>query len=88
MARRAPTAADLERVFEAAHDAMVSARSDAARWASSGPDGEFAGRQHVERLAAEALAELAEALGILRSEYLAEEHRYPRPPTPLHPGAA
>ena len=88
MVRRAPAAADLERVFEEAHNAMVAARSDAARWVSSGPPGEFAGRQRVELLAAESLVQLADALRILRSEHLAEEHRHPRPPTPLRPDVA
>jgi hypothetical protein len=89
VARKPPTARDIERVVDEAENAIVGARSDVARWVAAAPAGEYAGRQRVDCLLAEAQAKYREALGIVRTQFIdGAPQRYPIPPTPLHPGAA
>ena len=89
MARKPPTARDIERAIDEAQNATVGARSDVTRWVAAGPVSEYADRQQVEHLLAEPQARYTAALRIIRDKFLDEDPRlYPLPPTPLHPGVA
>jgi hypothetical protein len=88
VARKPPTARDIERVLEEAANAMTAARSDITRWAAAGSGGQYAGRQRAEALVAEAEAKYDEALRIVRCGLRAGPRRYPPPPVPLYPGTA
>ena len=84
MARKPPTARDIERVLEETVNTMVATQSDIARWAAAAPADEIVGRQQVQQLLVRTLVNYEAALRIVRADFADEPRRYPRPPTPLH----
>ena len=88
MARKPPTARDIERVLEEAVNVMTAAQSDVARWAAAAGAAGSAERQRARQLLAEALADYEETLRIVRCGLRAGPRRYPPPPVPLFPGTA
>jgi len=84
MARKPPTARDIERVLEETVNVMVAAQSDVTRWIAAAPAAETAARQGVGQLLVRTLVNYEAALRIVRADFVDEPLRYPRPPVPLH----
>ena len=84
MARKPPTARDIERVLEEAVNVMTAAQSDVGRWAAAAGTAGSAERQSARQLIAGALADYEEALRIVRCGLRAGPRRYAPPPVPLY----
>jgi hypothetical protein len=77
MARKPPTAKDIERVLEETVNTMVATQSDIARWAAAAPSAEIVGRQQVQQLLVRTLVNYEAALRIVRVGFADEPRRYP-----------
>jgi hypothetical protein len=84
MARKPPTARDIERVLEETINTMVATQSDIARWTAAATAAQIAGRQQIQQLLVRTLVNYEAALRIVRTDFADEPRRYPRPATPLH----